>query len=245
VTGPDISHADMRRLPPARGSPAESAMTARTDRRSLEPRVGRLGRDAWTCAARTELRRTTADIHETLHRHRGFAELMQGSLTMPEYSRLLGCLYGFHHPLECAFRAMPAGAVGSLDLASREKAHLLRADLIAVGMSEAKINSLPLCPFLPEMRSLGDIVGCLYVVEGAGLGGNVIARRLDYLLGCGGVAGRRFFLGRPDPDPLPWSDFCQWLETCAQAGHLAEIVGSAGRCFEAIAKWLNRSGGGV
>ena len=220
-------------------------MDSYADRATEATAIANVGRIPSSGAIRDELRHATADIHDGLHRHRGFALLMRGRLAMPAYSALLARLYGFHYPLERKLGAGPHGLAGPIDLAAREKSHLLRADLTTVGMSQQAIDALPLCGALPDLGSTGHIVGCLYVVEGAGLGGRVIARRLDYLLGPEVQAGRRFFLGRPDPDPLPWRLCCDILERYAQAGHGADIVGSARRTFEAINGWLSGGGGDV
>jgi heme oxygenase (biliverdin-IX-beta and delta-forming) len=187
--------------------------------------------------ARTELRRATADVHGALHRHPGFDKLLRGTLEMPEYIALLARLHGFHFPIECALREVEARSSGGIDLIAREKASFLREDLATLGMPEPEIHALPRCRLLPEMRSTEDLYGCLYVIEGAGLGGSAIARKLDYLLGRE-PTGRQFFLGRPEPDPLPWPVYCALLEVFAATGDLERIVRSARRTFETFALWL-------
>jgi len=189
--------------------------------------------------AQTELRRVTGTIHESLHRHEGFAQLLKGRLTASGYTTLLSRLYGFHYPLERALRAAPEGILGGIPSASREKVHLLRADLKSLGVSEAEIAALPLCRSVPSLHMKEHVFGCLYVVEGAGLGGQVLARKLDRLLGVGHIAGREFFQGRPEPDPLPWPVFCRLLEECAADGEIDEIAGTARRTFASLALWLN------
>jgi heme oxygenase len=184
------------------------------------------------------LRQATANIHESLHRNPSFKRLMSGDLELTEYTALLGCLYGFYFPLENMLR-VDAPPILSVDFKTREKAHLLRADLVSLGMSTAAISALPMCSSFPPIRSQENVVGCLYVIEGAGRGGTVMARKLDYLFGSESSAGRSFFFGRTDPDPLPWGFFCELLETCAKRGSLDDIVEGASRTFSAFSHWLN------
>ena len=195
--------------------------------------------------AQAALRLATADIHEALHRHPAFSGLMRSDLTFRGYASLLGRLWGFHAPLERSLRTGPDPLAAWIDLEAREKAYLLRADLGALGMSNAEIDALPVCETLPPMQSPDNVVGCLYVLEGAGLGGAVLARKLDCHLGRDNPAGRRFFVGRPDPDPMPWPAFCRLLEAFAEQGDLAQIACGARRTFHAMALWLNRDDGHV
>ena len=133
---------------------------------------------------------------------------------------------------------MDAPLFESVDLKTREKAHLLYADLVSIGMSSAAIAALPMCPSFPPLRSQEAVVGCLYVIEGAGRGGAIMARKLDYLFRPGSCAGRSFFLGRAEPDPLPWAVFCGLLETCAERGNLSNIIDSATGTFGAFSLWM-------
>jgi heme oxygenase (biliverdin-IX-beta and delta-forming) len=192
-------------------------------------------------SARWQLRQATADIHDAVHRHPGFVSLMRGSLTTIQYSALLARLYGFHCAFEHMLRATQPGVVGGIDPGSCGRAHLLRADLLALGLGETEIDSLPLCAGLPEIRSPETLLGCLYVVEGSALGGSVIARKLDYLLGGESPEGRSFFLGRQSPDPMPWPEFCRLLEISAEKGDIAEIIRGARSMFEAIELWLGET----
>jgi signal transduction histidine kinase/heme oxygenase len=184
---------------------------------------------------RTRIRRETSEIHARLHELPEFVRLMAGNMTMPAYIALLGRLYGFHLPLELGLRD---NASGPIDPIVREKSQLLRTDLNCLGVSKSDIDAIPLCVSLPPLTSPEELVGCLYVIEGAGLGGTVMARRLDYLLGDQGTGGRQFLIGRPAPDPLPWPEFCRLLEACAEHADPDVIGGSARRTFESMEQWL-------
>jgi heme oxygenase len=196
---------------------------------------------------RAMLQQATSEIHETMHRLPGFVRVAAGTSTKDEYFLLLRRLLGFHGPLERALRAADSavadGRYRKIPCGrAREKSSLLRADLTDLGATSPDIVSTPLCKALPAVTSGDEIMGCLYVIEGAALGGKQIARALDGMLGAHTVAARRFFLGRPDPDPLPWVVFCRLLESHAANGDPAATAASARRTFESMSEWLHADG---
>jgi heme oxygenase len=75
----------------------------------------------------------------------------------------------------------------------QRKTPLLIADLDVLGARAPA--QLPLCTELPELFSAAQVLGCLYVLEGATLGGQVISRHLRTTLGIGPETGGRLFHG--------------------------------------------------
>lgn len=189
--------------------------------------------------ARTRLRQSTAGLHELLHRQRDFRAIVSGNITLDGYAALLKRLYGFHDHFEGMLRKASPYLVSEIDLAGREKAQLLGADIIAVGARMEAFDTSRLCDRMPDVQSTEGIIGSLYVVEGAGLGGAILAKKLDRLFGADRRAGREFLFGRPRPDSLPWPRFCEILECHALTGDFAKIETAAIRTFEALSFWLN------
>jgi heme oxygenase len=189
--------------------------------------------------ARARLRQLTSDAHEALHLQSDFTAIMSGKLTICGYAALLNRLHYFHDLFEQLVGNAPKHLVPEIDLDTRRMAHLLSADIAALGMRVSRFHTSPLRGLLPDMRSAESLVGSLYVVEGARLGGSVIAQKLDYLLGHEGRSGRQFFRGRGIPDSLPWSRFCDILENHAVTGDFDKIKAAALQTFDAIAFALN------
>lgn len=187
---------------------------------------------------RQQLRHATADIHEALHRHPGFIRLLEERMTLMDYRALLARLHGFHWPLERDLRPASPEVLCGFDVLARERSPALRADLRTLGMSQSGIDSLPVCEGLRPVRSNAELIGRLYVVEGAALGGRVLAARLDGLLGADGAEGRQFFTGRAPPDPLPWPAFCRLLEAQGEGADIRAVIESADTTFRAMADWL-------
>jgi heme oxygenase len=188
--------------------------------------------------ARDRLRRATAETHSRLHALRAFSRLISGSLTLSEYSWLLARLYGVHAPLEARLRGVPAPWCYDMDPLSHANARLLDADLFALNGATSQIADLSTCVRLPVIGSPGAFVGCVYVIEGAGRGGRVMAQRLGALLGAGVTEGRRFFLGCPVADTSPWLRCCIAVERGAADGHIDAMIAVAVDTFGALENWL-------
>lgn len=165
-------------------------------------------------------------MHQRLHAHAGFAAIEDGSIDLPRYLRLLVRLYGFH----AAFDAAGEGG---------QRSAWLRQDLRSFGLSEASLAACPACPDVPGFSTAGARLGARYVVEGAALGGCLLARRLDGLLGPGVTAGRCFLAGRGAGTGQTWRDYLAQLAAAPDtAVARTEIVGAALQTFAAFEDWL-------
>jgi heme oxygenase len=187
-------------------------------------------------SARTALREATRDAHARLHEHPLLQPLSVGKISRDAYKTLLTRLYGFHAPLERAIVAAGAGRP-DLQIDRRQRAALLRRDLVDLGLSEADIDALPTSTAVAAPRTPGRLLGALYVREGATLGGRQLARQCDGLFGPDTPTGRRFFSGQPD-DPRLWQSLCAAIETAADEGHLPDMIDGAKETFDAMELWL-------
>jgi heme oxygenase len=189
--------------------------------------------------ARARLRQLTSGAHEALHRQWDFAAILSGDLTMGGYAALLSRLYLFHDLFEQQLGKAPTHLAPEIDFDARRKAELLGVDIASLGMVVSKFDRSPMRRLMAAMDSAESLVGSLYVVEGAGLGGRLIAQKLNYLFGQEGRVGRQFFWGRSDPDSLPWPLFCDILEWHAATGDFEKIKAAALHTFDAFAFALN------
>lgn len=186
--------------------------------------------------ARIELRQATAVVHERLHHVPIFAALAEGRLDHVAYVGLLGRLYGFHDPFEAAIdRVGPPG----LQPVQWRRAHLLRSDIAALGQSEAAIRRLPRHAVVGSRWTPARAMGVLYVIEGSTLGGRLLARQLDHVVGGDNKAGRSFLLAGTGMGHVRWGDFCAALDACGtDAAARAEMVAGAIETFRAFEAWF-------
>ena len=153
-----------------------------------------------------------------------------------QYRRLLEQFYGFYAPVEEALAQCPLPA--GLEFERRRKTPLLSRDLCVLAPPNFPFLELPLCRALPPLGRLPEALGCLYVLEGATLGGQVISRHLA-TLGLGPATGAAFFSSYgPDVGRL-WQSFGR--ELTATVTHLfaqETAIVSACDTFDALERWL-------
>ncbi len=151
------------------------------------------------------------------------------------YRQRLARFFGFYQPLEAELHRSSSILAGLNDFAARRKTPLLLADLDHFDVNPA---ALPLCTRLPELRSAEARYGCLYVLEGATLGGQVIGRHLRERLGIEPHSGGRFFAGYGDRTGSMWHSFRAALAGFAEQSTAPQaIVDAALQTFECLRCW--------
>ena len=95
------------------------------------------------------------------------------------YTSHLCRIWGFEAPVEATF-ARTAGLADVIDLRGRGHMKLLRADLLALGISSP--SELPYCRAIPTFASVAEALGWMYVVEHNALFNGQLRRHLEKLL---------------------------------------------------------------
>ncbi len=164
------------------------------------------------------LRERTRDLHERIERRLGMPECL---VSRTVYRRVLERLYGFYAPMEAclAARAGDWETLG-LDFDRRRKTGHLDADLRFLGQTGEEVAALTRCRDIPRPASLAATIGCAYVLEGATLGGQVIARHLHTELGLTEEAGAGFYRCYGAATGKMWQEFRHAVSLYA-AGRLA------------------------
>lgn len=155
------------------------------------------------------------------------------------YRQLLGAFHGFYRPLEEQLAA-PASAIPDLEWGRRIKLPWLALDLQALGTTDAAIESLPTCDRLPELETPPLALGCLYVLEGSTLGGQVVQRLLSERLGAPVAGAVSFFRSYGRDVGVRWRSFLGCLEGLRDADSAAEAEQGALSTFHALETWLEQ-----
>lgn len=179
------------------------------------------------------LRAETAQQHSTIEKQ---LPLLDPTLTHTAYRQLIARFWGYYAPLEAQLEhAYPVGIDGK----QRVKTPLLELDLHHLGQSQA---AFPRCPNLPPLTNLPQVLGCLYVIEGATLGGQLISRQLHASLGLTPDSGSAFFSGYGALTGVRWREFGAFLtQTAAPLGQDESIIASANATFETLGQWLEET----
>jgi heme oxygenase len=120
--------------------------------------------------------------------HRSVEELMpffRRDFSLEEYVRTLEAFFGFFDPIEQLLSDAVNWSNIGFDFPARRRAHLLRADLRALGSTESSVEEIGRCTRLPAILNQDAALGCLYVLEGSRLGGVIISRELERRFGIG------------------------------------------------------------
>jgi heme oxygenase (biliverdin-IX-beta and delta-forming) len=159
-------------------------------------------------------------------------DLMSVSLTADAYRHRLGMFYGFYAPLEAALRLHAS----DLEIRSRlNKTALLHRDLAYLGVLT---EYLPLCGELPSVQTKPEVLGCMYVIEGATLGGRIITKHAQSSLGIEPDTGGSFFQGYGDETAGKWIGMRQLLVNTALDGDTENaIVANAIATFASLRCW--------
>ena len=139
------------------------------------------------------LRKHTQVIHRRLESH---LPVLDPDFALADYRDLLQTFSGFYSPLEEALGAVLV-SVPEFSFEARRKVTLLEQDLAFYGVpydvSQDRLATIPQCSDLPATLLVPQALGCLYVLEGATLGGKIISRHLHSTLGLDAATGAAFY----------------------------------------------------
>lgn len=171
-----------------------------------------------TIELRTQLRDATAPLHKQLNEQPLLEALLGKELPLADYQQLLGIYYSLYHQLEAAIKTYLRLQPIDFNYQPRYKTPLLLNDL-----KYWHIKPEPLrCQIdLPELNSLGALLGLLYVLEGSSLGANFIAQHLKLSYGYTRSTGSDFFSAYGEQTKTHWQSFISYLNSFSDQPDLA------------------------
>lgn len=178
---------------------------------------------------------------ETDARHRRLEtrlDLLGAHLDEAAYRQLLERFYGFYVALEPALAASATWMEFGVAYADRLKRPRLESDLAALGASKDEIAALPRCEVLPEVATAERAIGCMYVIEGSTLGGQVLSRHFASSIGVSPERGGAFFAGYGPETGARWGAFTRLLAAFDEAEWQREAIEAACETFDRLEAWL-------
>ena len=114
-------------------------------------------------------------------------------MTATKFRRLLEAFLGLYRPLDAHLTPRADARLEAFEY--RPRTPRLRADLRALGASDAAIDALAQPPDrqLPAVDDPAGLLGCLYVIEGSELGSLVLRERLKAAVELPARRADRFF----------------------------------------------------
>lgn len=155
------------------------------------------------------LRSATHPLHQRLEQQ---LDVLSPEFSLTDYRRLLLGFLGYYRPLERHLTGLQGIIDWLPDYPERLKTALLERDLLNLGVESNTLDRLPCCHDLPDCRDRSQVFGCLYVIEGSTLGGQVMNRHLQTTLGLDAAHGTAFFSGYGAETGVLWKIFLRCLE---------------------------------
>lgn len=170
-----------------------------------------------------KIKQATAHLHDQLEQKMFTGQIMDGSLTFEQYQTILTVNYATHLAVEdFLFDGLSDELRQKLDIENREKLPALLRDLEEI--NSATSNSPKNAPDFIDLNSDAAILGAMYVLEGATLGGNVIVKRLKtnaQLLPYN--LNYHYYQAYGNQLGLKWKQFLEVLNAIPEAQHEAAI----------------------
>jgi len=128
---------------------------------------------------------------------------MKNFSSMGDYKEHVWKTWTLYRSLEADLRPLDWVSV-NIDFESRRKTRLLEEDMHFLAISRVAVGTISASSLGP--LSLDFAIGCLYVLEGATWGGQVISRHLSKM-GIGPATGGLFFNGYGAKTGEMWASF--------------------------------------
>jgi heme oxygenase (biliverdin-IX-beta and delta-forming) len=159
--------------------------------------------------------------------------LMVEDLDRDSYVRCLRQVYG----LVAAWEDWSAGSspewMHSL-LENRQRRGLLERDLAWFGVVQLDTAR----PEMPKRMDDASLLGSMYVMEGSTLGGRLIARHVERVLGLSAGIGDAYFSGHDQHTGTMWKEFCSVLQTRVPDRETHTVILAAKTMFGIFGSWM-------
>jgi heme oxygenase len=186
-------------------------------------------------SAITQLRAATWSAHQRLERR---IDVKTRFSSLPTYRVHLERMWGFCAGIEARTGRQVFGDALT-DYDARRKLPLLERDLVALGDGRESVPRLPRCDTLPACPDTASAFGCLYVLEGATLGGRTLLPVVQEKLGLTAGTGAAFLASYGADVTAMWQRFGAALDAwCCLPERQVRASEAAVATFEALQDWL-------
>lgn len=167
--------------------------------------------------------------------------ILNGTISEEEYKYVLKTFYGFYYPLEQKITCLEEWQSMDFNIENRKKAPLLIKDMKTLNISDSEINEIEMCDQLPEIRNLAQALGCMYVVEGATLGGQIVAKKLNDIFKFDSNKGAAFFNSYGEELRPMWKSFGDLINNYSSENKIEDpIINAAHETYFKFNNWLAR-----
>lgn len=183
----------------------------------------------------SNLRTATAESHKGLEDNERSKGILSPEISIKVYQDYLSRMYGV--VAGCERDVYPVLSGLCFDLEERKKAHLILQDLQATGMEQVDIDQLRVYSFTPA--DVAEALGIMYVMEGSTLGGKVLFKHVQKVLGLDENSGATFFWGYGTETGPKWKSFVSvFADYAVSHGVQQNVIQGATQTFNTVDNWL-------
>ena len=159
---------------------------------------------------RTRLKTLTRPLHDKLESLEISKKLLSHQIDKADYIAYLIAMKAIHEQVESQFSTYFSSNTLQ-HLMTRQRLALITTDLSALGYSHYDLSEQQAEAWLIPW-SLESLLGALYVLEGSTLGGQMIAKKTNHIVGNDGLVATRYFRGYGENNLAQWQLFTQFLD---------------------------------
>ncbi|MFT3933985.1 MAG: biliverdin-producing heme oxygenase [Chitinophagaceae bacterium] len=183
-----------------------------------------------------QLREATKASHQQLDHQ--LYPIIQSVSSEQAYGHLLTVFYGFYQPIYQRLNAFLSDGTLVSDYQQRRQPYWILDDLKTLDISASSGEN---CQHLPAIDTLSAALGAYYVMEGATMGGSIIAKKIASNTGLEESGNAlRFFSAYRENNGKMWKIFLDTLENVAAQDEdvQQEIINTAQQTFERFGQWI-------
>jgi heme oxygenase len=163
-------------------------------------------------------------------------ELMSVDTSRRQYIDQLVATYGFEAPVEAAF-TLTAQLAEVVKLRDRARASYIIEDLLALGITHARIAKLPQCRQIEPFCDPAEALGWMYVLERATLLHDAVRSHIALRLPT--VSGWSYLSAYQGVASARWQELGAALDSYATTpGRSDQIIASARAAFSRLREWV-------
>lgn len=190
----------------------------------------------------SRLREKIMPLHDEAETKGPLRHILDKSINLEDYNKVLTRLYGFVGPAESMIWAHVGNDFFQGDYSTRRRISHLEKDLLFLGTAVDSIGSIPLCSDISIIENFSEALGILYLFEGSRLGGLVLTKALREKFNFQGYGGCAYFGSNGLEVPDLWKSFKDEMEKYVeQGGDGDRIIDSASTAFRFLNEWMDES----
>lgn len=183
-----------------------------------------------------QLREQRFGLHREVEQKLGLPDSIRNLL---DYQTCLTKFYRLYRPIEASLGRFREWSTIGIDLPERAQSGKLAQDLGKLNISLKDLEDAPR-DCMPEILSLPNALGILYVLEGSTLGAQFILPPIAKTLGSVIDGADLFFRGHGTQTRACWTEFQASLDRYGEthSGNIEEVIHGASAAFTSIGNWM-------